>query len=240
MDATAHPPQPQLTRQRWRLICQLDRIFETPLAVLGFVWLALLVLELTGYESLLTRRASYVIWAIFLGDFLLRLALAPRKLGYLRRNWITALALAIPALRALRWARMLRALRAARGLRLLRILTSLNRGMSSLRRSMARRGLGYVAALTLIVTFAGAAGMYAFENLPGRQGLSSYAEALWWTAMIMTTMGSEYWPHTAEGRVLALLLALYAFAVFGYVTAAVASLLVGQDRSRDEPKEPAR
>lgn len=231
MDSAAHSARAPLDRQRWRLVCQLDRTLETPLAVLGFVWLALLVLELAGHESPFTRRASYAIWAVFLVDFLGRFALAPRKLGYLRRNWITALALAIPALRVLRWARMLRALRAARGLRLLRILTSVNRGMGSLRRSMARRGLGYVAALTAIVTFAGAAGMYAFENLPGGQGLSSYPEALWWTAMIMTTMGSEYWPQTAEGRVLALLLALYAFAVFGYVTAAVASLLVGRDQS---------
>ena len=47
--------------------------------------------------------------------------------------------------------------------------------------------------------------------------------AVWWTAMLLTTMGSEYWPRTPEGRVLCLLLALYAFAVFGYVTAAIAA-----------------
>ncbi len=39
--------------------------------------------------------------------------------------------------------------------------------------------------------------------------------------MIMTTMGS--WPQTPEGRVLCLLLAVYAFAVFGYVTAMLAA-----------------
>ena len=47
--------------------------------------------------------------------------------------------------------------------------------------------------------------------------------------MIMTTMGSEFWPQTAEGRVLCVLLALYAFGVFGYVTAALASFFVGHD-----------
>jgi voltage-gated potassium channel len=45
----------------------------------------------------------------------------------------------------------------------------------------------------------------------------------------MTTMGSGYWPESAEARVLCLLLALYAFAVFGYVTAALASFFVGRD-----------
>jgi voltage-gated potassium channel len=60
--------------------------------------------------------------------------------------------------------------------------------------------------------------------------ISSYGEAVWWTAMIMTTMGSEYWPRTVEGRTLGWLLAVYAFAIFGYITATIASYFVGQDR----------
>jgi voltage-gated potassium channel len=43
-------------------------------------------------------------------------------------------------------------------------------------------------------------------------------------------MGSDYWPRTPGGRILCLLLATYAFAVFGYVTAAIAAYLVGKDR----------
>jgi voltage-gated potassium channel len=42
-------------------------------------------------------------------------------------------------------------------------------------------------------------------------------------------MGSEYFPHSPEGRVLCLLLAVFAFAVFGYVTAALATFFVGRD-----------
>jgi voltage-gated potassium channel len=47
--------------------------------------------------------------------------------------------------------------------------------------------------------------------------------------MLMTTMGSAYWPHTPEGRTLCVLLALYAFSVFGYVTATLATFLVGRE-----------
>ena len=47
--------------------------------------------------------------------------------------------------------------------------------------------------------------------------------------MVMTTMGSEYWPKTAEGRLLTLLLALYAFAMFGYITATIASHFVASE-----------
>jgi voltage-gated potassium channel len=103
--------------------------------------------------------------------------------------------------------------------------------MRALGRTMGRRGFGYVAALTLLVTLGGAAGMHYFER---GQGLDDFGTALWWTAMIMTTMGSEYWPKTAEGRVLCLVLALYAFAVFGYVTATIATFFLGRDAENPE------
>jgi hypothetical protein len=99
--------------------------------------------------------------------------------------------------------------------------------------SLSRRGFGYIIALTVLVTFTGAAGMYAFENVaPG--GMKSYGEALWWTAMVLTTMGSQYWPQTVEGCVLCVFLALYAFTVFGYVTATLATFFIGRDAENDK------
>src|SRR5512133_270257 len=75
--------------------------------------------------------------------------------------------------------------------------------------------------------------MYAFENVaPG--GMKSYGEALWWTAMLLTTMGSQYWPQTIEGRALCVFLALYAFTVFGYVTATHETFCIGRDADNDE------
>jgi voltage-gated potassium channel len=62
----------------------------------------------------------------------------------------------------------------------------------------------------------------------------SYGHAVWWTAMIMTTMGSEKWPETPEGRLLCVLLALYSFTVFGYVTAVLATFFIGRDAEDDE------
>ena len=70
--------------------------------------------------------------------------------------------------------------------------------------------------------------MYALEkDVPG--GLRTYPEALWWTAMLLTSLGSEYWPRTGEGRALCFLLALYGFAVFGYFTATLATFFMGRD-----------
>lgn len=207
------------------------------MVVLGLVWVALLVVELTRGDSVVLNRVAIAIWIVFVADFVLRFTIAPQKGEYLKRNWLTVISLILPALRVFRVVRLLRALRlarAVRGLRLAKVLGSLNRGMKSLGRTMGRRGLGYVAALTALVTLAGAAGMYAFEREGEGGGLASYGDAVWWTAMVMTSLGSEYWPRTAEGRVLGFVLALFAVTIFGYITAALASFFVGRDAERED------
>lgn len=236
-DDSTPSERPLLNAERRELLTRLEDWMETPMLVLGFVWLALLVLEFTRGVSPGLEAASTCIWIIFILDFALKFVLAPDKSDYLKANWLTALALAVPALRVFRVfrvVRVLRAARAARGLRLFRVVSSLNRGMRALGATMRRRGAGYVFVLTLIVELAGAAGMYAFENeLPDGRGLNSYGEALWWTAMVMTTMGSDYFPRTTEGRVLCFALAVYAFAVFGYATATLATFFVGRDAANE-------
>ena len=204
---------------------------------LGVVWLVLLVLELTRGLSRPLEIAGTIIWIVFILDFALRLTLAPDRRRYLARNWLTIVSLIVPALRVFRIFRAIRVLRvgrAVRGVRLVKVVAALNRAMRGVGRVLRSRHLGYVLVVTTLVMFAGAAGMYAFERdvATPSSGIRSYGDALWFTAMILTTFGSDYWPRTAEGRVLCVLLAIYTFTVFGYVTAALASWFIGQDRQR--------
>jgi voltage-gated potassium channel len=227
------PEQEALERERYELLQRLEDLLEMPMVVLAFAWLALLIGDLIWGESPTFEAIGAIIWVVFILDFALKFILAPHKLEYLKTNWLTAISLLVPALRIFRVVRLLRLARVGRGLRLFRVISSLNRSMRALGATLRRRGFGFVAILTLMVVFAGAAGMYAFENgVPG--GLNSYGEALWWTSMIMTTLGSQYWPQTLEGRVLCVILALYAFAIFGYVTATLASFFLGRDAEESE------
>jgi voltage-gated potassium channel len=219
----------QLDRERHRLATHIARATATPMTILGFVWLILLVVDFTSGLSPALRDVSYTIWGVFILQFLLEFVIAPKKLAYLERNWITAIALLVPAFRVFSVFRAIRALRALRGLRLVRVIGSANRGMRSLGSVMGRRGVKYVSSLSLLVAVAGASGMYAFEHRVPGSTLVSFSSALWWTAMTLTTMGSDYFPKTSEGRLLCFLLALYGFAVFGYVTATIASFFVGRD-----------
>ena len=230
-------PEGSEERERGRALDDLQDWLEKPMLVLSFIWLVLLVVELTWGLTRALWILGQVIWVVFLVEFALSLALAPGKLRYVRDNWLKALSLLAPALRVLRIARLARLARvgaASRGLRLLRLVGSVNRGMKALGTALGRRGFGYVLGLTMIVAFVGASGMYALERDAPGGGFDSYATALWWTAMMLTTMGSEYWPVTPDGRLLCLFLALYAFTVFGYVTATLATFFIGTEARSDD------
>jgi voltage-gated potassium channel len=60
-------------------------------------------------------------------------------------------------------------------------------------------------------------------------GFHSYSDAVWWTAMLMTTIGSQYWPVTTAGRALCFFLSMFSLGVFGYITAALASFFVDHE-----------
>lgn len=238
MRHTNQPQQQTLERERSEVLQQWEDWLETPMLLLGFVWLALFIVELVWGLNPLLEVIGTLIWIVFILDFGIKFLLAPHKISYLRHHWLTALSLFIPALRTLRIVQVIRPLqsiRAVRGLQLLRVMARINKGMRVLGASIGQRGFGHVVGLTVMITLIGAAGIYAFEHeLPGNAVITDYGTALWWTAMVMTTMGSDYYPKTAEGRVLCFLLALYAFAVCGYVTATLATFFVGQDAENED------
>ena len=224
----------EITSERKKLLRSVEQILEGPMIFLGFVWLVLLVVELIWGINKTLEYVTLGIWGIFIIDFLIKFALAPEKLPFLRKNWLTIISLFIPALRVFRVFRFVRLIRGLRGIRLVRIISSLNRSMRSLGKTMQRRAFGYVMVITLIVTFAGAAGMYALEN--PNPGFTSYGLALWWTAMRVITAGNEFNPMTPEGRTLGFLIAVFGYSIFGYVTATFATYFIGRDaEEKDAP-----
>jgi voltage-gated potassium channel len=220
----------EMHHEQNRVLRAVEDWLETPMFVLSLAWAGLLVVELAWGLSPVLETSAIVLWVVFLVEFAFRFIIAPDRLKYVRRNWLTVLALALPAMRVFRLARVARLWkfgRALRGVTLARLVAAFNRGLRSMQQALGRYAVGYVLVLTLLVTMLGSAGMYAFERPEAGGELRTFGDALWFTAMLMTTSGSDYWPRTAEGRTLCFLLALYAFAIFGYVTATVASVLLG-------------
>ena len=216
---------------------QIAHLVEITLTVLSALFLVLLLVEfaapLSPAQSRWLELVGWFIGLVFAVDFVVRFALAEAKLRYLRHNWLTALALVLPAFRVFR---LTRAVRAVRSLRLARLVTGTNRGTRALRRLSGVAGGGYVVLLTVVVWLLSAAGIVYLERGQSQANVTSFPEALWWSATTLIQQGSERHPVTAEGRVLAVLLMIFALAISGYITAALAAFLLGrrQDQAAAE------
>lgn len=225
--------------ERFELLENVQSILEPAMAALGLCFLVLLLLDYTG-TGLSARYQAWidialqVIWAIFLLDFAFRFLIAPAKGLFLRQNWFAALSLALPFLRPFR---VFRAVRVLRSLSLVRLLGGINRGIRVLRQVTRGRQFAYIGGMTVLVTLAGAAGARSFDQGIANAPIQTFGDALWWSAAMVTTINNEKYVVSTEARVIAILLRVFAVSVFGFITASIASYLIGSANSRPEPAE---
>jgi voltage-gated potassium channel len=162
------------------------------------------------------------------------------RISFLKKNWLFILAILVSMLRffpLLQPFPLVRALTATFGMQVIWIFASADQGMRSLRRALGRRGAGYALALTLVVLFAGAAGMLHFEGISDDpQSIHTYPKALWWTAMQMTNISTAYSISTTGGRIICLGISIYAAGMFGYLTALFATFLIDRDAKDPKPE----
>lgn len=230
--------RPGLDEDDWKALGDLAQSVVTALA---FVFLGLLIVELavplSDKWATWVDLTGYVIWGVFVVEFAVRLALAPNWLPFLRSNWLSAIAVILPAFRVFRAAR---AFRVARGLRVARLVTTTGRGMKALRRVMGAGGIGYVLGFSVLVVVLAGLGVTSLErDQPGAR-IATVSEGLWWAATTVTTLGSAVYPVSPEGRVLGLLVMVYGLAVSGYVTAVLAVFLLGLREDERPPGDIAQ
>jgi voltage-gated potassium channel len=113
--------------ERWSVLRDLEEWLQTHMMVLSFGWLVLVIVELVWGTTRTVEVFGTAIWLAFIVEFALRFALAPRKGSFLRRNWLTVIALVVPAFRLLRGRCFLRFARATGSFRLARIVGTANR-----------------------------------------------------------------------------------------------------------------
>ncbi|MHB9134622.1 MAG: ion transporter [Armatimonadota bacterium] len=204
------------------------------MVILSLVMLGLLAVEflvpLTPDQHRMVILTEWLIWVIFILQFAVMFSLAPNKGRYLRRNWLTVVSLLIPYLRIFR---IVRAFKAIRLLTVARLVTLTNRALRQLGLVLQARRILFVAFSTIIVDFISAAGMYFLERGAPGTAIDSFGTALWFTTRSVMNADVPIAPVTPEGRFLGVLISLYGFAIFGIITAALASLFIHNDQRRE-------
>ena len=195
-----------------------QRLTEWPLTVLAVGFLVVyaweVIANLSGPAALLPETLMNVIWAVFVVDYAVSLALARP-----RRRWFVVhlhelVIVAVPMLRPLRL------------LRLLSIVLMLHRG--SVWAFRGRVALYVVCTTVLLVGIAGIAVLDAEQNAP-HSNIHDIGDALWWAFTTITTVGyGDYYPVTLAGRLVAVGLMASGVALLGTVTALLAQWFVEQ------------
>ncbi|MBW3608120.1 MAG: hypothetical protein KY463_07150 [Actinobacteria bacterium] len=205
-------------------------------------WLGVLFALLVGYElavdltpgaTQVLSIAGWVIWALFLTEFVAHLYLAPQRLRYLRRHWIRVVAILIPTLRFLRF---LRLLRLGRALPAARVVTSSYRVAGTARKLLSTR-LAYLGALATVVAVAVAELAYLFERDAAQPAFSSFGDAVLWALGVVIALHADPSPTTTGAR-----LAMLAGFAFGLVVVAslagtIGAFLVDDRRERADAED---
>lgn len=142
-------------RKRYRFLYQLEAWMETPMFLLAIFWLYLFILELAKGLTAFQEKMVLIIWILFIVEFFLKVFLAINKIEYIKKNWLTAIALIVPAFRAFRLLRALRILRSARVAnvtKFVRALTSTKRFINDVKEAQGdisnEMNCGYMISLS--------------------------------------------------------------------------------------------
>ncbi|MDA7909214.1 ion transporter [bacterium] len=223
---------------------RIGRIFDLFIQALIIVSLITFSLETLPNLSANTRRLLRLIEIItviiFSTEYLLRIALADRKLKFVFSFFgVIDLFSILPFylstgidLRSIRAFRLLRLFRAFKLVRYSRALQRLHRAMK-----IAMEELVLYLMVTLMLLFFAAVGIYYFENTAQPEKFSSIFSSLWWSVVTLTTVGyGDVYPITIGGRVFTFVILLIGLGLVSLPAGIISSaLIVAREMEQDKP-----
>ena len=202
-------------------------LFVLLCSILSIVNLVIVAFPNEGPIQQVALLTDIVLTAVFLFDFLYRLATARNRRHYMVRAYGWADLLAIPPI--LRVFRLFRVIRVMRRLR--------QRGTEAVLAELDRNRASTTFFLTLflvivVVEFAGMA-EYQIEHDAAGANIRSASDALWWGFVTITTVGyGDRFPTTDAGRVVGTLLLFAGIALFSVLTGFIANAFLAPRRRR--------
>jgi voltage-gated potassium channel len=217
---------------RHDLVDRIEQVTKYPMAVLGMAWMVIVIVVLTtdihGSAPILLVGTLFLLWAILLVEYAVRLVITPDRVGYVKRRWVEPATVVVPPLQG--WHLV--------GIEKMSLLV--HEGALRIQAILRHHSLFRVliaAAATLIL---GAWLVLLFEESAKGSNIHTYPDALWWAIVTVTTVGyGDRYPVTEGGRCVAVVLMLVGIGLIGVLTATVASVFIKEhtDANKEEFKK---
>lgn len=167
----------------------------------------------------LCTAVEWVVWGAFAVDYVVRLALAPRRREFVRRHWPDLCAAVLPVLQPLR---------------LLRLVSTLLLVGRRARMAPQIQLTTYVVGSVIGLLMFGSLAVLSVERDSPDGNIRTLGDAVWWSFTTMTTVGyGDHAPTTGLGRVIAVGLMLSGIALLGVVTANIAAWFIARFEKDD-------
>ena len=223
--------------EREVLLSKIEKTTETPMLILVVIMIGALVLPLVAKlnQSLTTilEIIDLIIWAILLIELSIRVYIAPKRLTYLKKNWLDLLLVALPFLRVFR---IFRAVRAIRVLRLTRVISFFSKFTQELKNIFSRHGFHYLIAVFVGIITIGTVLIYHFEQ-SSSIGTKNIGESLW---LVITNAFSggfaNIYPNTPEAKTMAIVIIILGNVLVSYFTASLTSYFAEKDQDVEQER----
>lgn len=221
------------TQTRWHdmtALQKVERVTELPMLLLAFTMVPIFAnldfWEPTPPAYIVYYDLEIIIWGVFALDLIVKTALAPKKLAYLRSHWFDVIVVIVPIIRPL-WA--------------LRIVVYIIRaGLGFRRIIMPDYLIAYVYGSIIIgATIA----QFAEPSAPGAT-IHTFSDALWWAVTTFCTMSyGDFVPVTPIGKITAAVLMFMGLGTLAAVAAnfiAIVTSFGATPRQKQELEERQR
>jgi voltage-gated potassium channel len=217
---------------RHDLVDRIERVTKYPMFLLGLAWLVIAIeilsTDLEGTASVALVATLFVLWAVLLVEYLVRLVVTPDRRGYLKRRWVEPATVVVPVFQG--WHLI--------GIEKMSLL--LHEAELRVEVILKHHSLFRVLIAALATLVLGAWLVLLFERNAKGSNIHDYPDALWWAIVTVTTVGyGDRFPVTAGGRIVAVILMLVGIGLIGVLTATVASVFIKEhtDANRREFKK---
>lgn len=159
-----------------------------------------------------------ILWFLFTMEFVLKLYSTKDKFSYIKNNWFDLLVVLSPIFRSFKIFQLLRT-------PILLVSDEVIKMFKTLKLNFV-----YFFIITIVVILVAGDFVLLFERMSPDANIKKFEDAVWWGFVTFSSVGyGDFYPVTLGGRITAIMLMVFGFALFGILVSTAISFFLKKD-----------